>query len=106
MFSAGTLESSNGNLSISEMNNGTYRVSLLTNISSKSNWAAYIADLSSVTIDVNGVAHNPVKIEDNTDALTVFENVVVENGVLSIKIDISQTNKRCMLNVIEIEKIN
>lgn len=106
LFSAGTLESSNGNLSISEMNNGTYRVSLLTNISSKSNWAAYIADLSSVTIDVNGVAHNPVKIEDNTDALTVFENVVVENGVLSIKIDISQTNKRCMLNVIEIEKIN
>lgn len=106
LFAGGTLDNSNGNLSISEMNNGTYRVSLLTNISSKSNWAAYIADLSSVTIDVNGVAHNPVKIEDNTDALTVFENVVVENGVLSIKIDISQTNKRCMLNVIEIEKIN
>lgn len=94
-----------GDVSISNMENGTYRVGVLTNISSTAPWANYIASPSHVTIDINGISKNPCKITDNTDTLTVFDDVVVSDGVLRILLNISEVNKRCVINVIEIEKI-
>ena len=105
LITSGTTETSNGYLTISDMENGTYRIGILTNVSSKAPWISYIADSSGVLIEVNSMQKNPLKIIDNTDTLTVFENVIVTDGVLSIKIDITQSSKRCMLNVVEIEKI-
>lgn len=105
LISGGTTETNNGYLTISDMENGLYKIGILTNISSKAVWSSYISDPSGVLIDINSIQKNPTKIIDNTNTLTIFENVVVENGILSIKFDISQTNMRCMINVIEIEKI-
>lgn len=95
-----------GNLSISNMVNGTYKIGILSNISSTAAWASYVATPSEVTIDINGAQKNPAKIIDNTDALTVFENIAVTDGVLRILINIPTVNKRFNVNVIEIEKIS
>lgn len=94
-----------GDVSISNMENGTYRIKILTNISSTAPWANYIASPSQVTIDINGIVHNPVKITDNTDTLTVFENVVLTDGVMHVLVNVLENNKRCVINCIEIEKI-
>lgn len=95
-----------GDLSISGVENGTYRIGLLTNISSSAPWASYIANPNTITIDINGVQKNPARIADNTDTLTVFENVVVSDGVLRILLSGTEANKRIMINVIETEKIS
>lgn len=105
-YSGNTSDPAVGKISISNMANGTYRIGILTNISSSAAWASYIADPSMVILSVNGAQKNPVKITNNTDTLTVFENIVVADGILNIDINISIINKRCVINAIEIEKIS
>lgn len=96
-----------GLFSISGYQNGTYRIKVLTNISSAAPWASYIAPTTAVLIAVNGgTPKNPIKIADNTDSPLVFDNVVVSDGKIDISITISDVTKRCAINVIEIEKLS
>ena len=85
---------------------GTYRISTLSNVLSNAVWATYIATTATSTITVNGTAKNPVKIADNTDTFTVFDNVVTADGIITVSFTTSVSNKRLPINMIKIEKLS
>lgn len=85
-------------------NTKTYTVRILSNISSSAEWAKYAAQPSEATFTVNGTVKNPLKVVDNIDTLLVFNNVEIVDNAILIRMKCITSNKRIVLNVIEIEE--
>lgn len=82
----------------------TYTVKILSNISSSAEWAKYAAQPSEATFEVNGIIKNPIKVIDNIDTLLIFDNVEIVDNAILIRMKCIASNKRIVLNVIEIEE--
>lgn len=85
-------------------NTKTYTVRILSNISSSAEWSKYAAQPTEATFTVNGTIKNTIKVVDNIDTLLVFNNVATVDNAISIKMNGIASNKRIVLNVIEIEE--
>lgn len=88
-----------------QLKNGTYKISLLFNVSSECEWKVYLADAKDCSIEINGITKTPTKIIDNPDTLLVFDNVQCVDGIISIKISCSANQKRMCLTCLEIEEL-
>lgn len=81
-----------------------YTIRILSNISSSAEWAKYAAQTADATFTVNGTIKNPIKVVDNIDTLLVFNNVEIVDNAISIKMNGITSNKRIVLNAVEIEE--